>query len=370
MKKDELSGMTERSMKRELDKGMRGGGAGRIAGFDVLRVFFSFCVVLCHFWVNDRSSGFYEMLDSARSCAVHGFVLLAFYFSAESIECGSFKKLQKRMFRLLKPYLIWPLIMFWVYNVSSVVFKRRICYGLKELGFQFLMGHTPLEAVMYFNWVMMVLTVLFTGMFALFQKKTAAAVLICITAGAAVSVYSGCNYDIFAYFPYEMCYPLGRLAELLPSAAAGMALSHVNFHKMKAAAGCFWVYIYAVCIFELLWLFYVFHELEMYFQPKHFGYGIPVQILAVLLLAILCYDMPVKTVSGLLSKAAVRIAGYTQGIYCIHYAVGLAWMKVASDSWVQIQTSVFPCVGIYVISLLLAAGISKLPWKWCRDIVC
>lgn len=25
MKKDELSGMTERSMKRELDKGMRGG---------------------------------------------------------------------------------------------------------------------------------------------------------------------------------------------------------------------------------------------------------------------------------------------------------------------------------------------------------
>lgn len=26
MKKDELSGMTERSMKRELDKGMRGGG--------------------------------------------------------------------------------------------------------------------------------------------------------------------------------------------------------------------------------------------------------------------------------------------------------------------------------------------------------
>ena len=26
MKKHELSGMTERSMKRELDKGMRGGG--------------------------------------------------------------------------------------------------------------------------------------------------------------------------------------------------------------------------------------------------------------------------------------------------------------------------------------------------------
>lgn len=28
MKKDELSGMTERSMKRELDKGMRGGQDG------------------------------------------------------------------------------------------------------------------------------------------------------------------------------------------------------------------------------------------------------------------------------------------------------------------------------------------------------
>lgn len=61
---------------------------------------------------------------------------------------------------------------------------------------------------------------------------------------------------------------------------------------------------------------------------------------------------------------------YSQGIYCIHYTVGLALVKVAGDSWMQMRSSVFSCVVIYVISLLLASGISKLPWKWCRDIVC
>lgn len=330
----------------------------------------SFCVILCHFWVNDRNSIFYEILDSAKLCAVHGFVLLAFYFSADSIESGSLKKLQRRIIRLLKPYLIWPLITFCVYNIYSLFFRGSACYGFKELGFQLFMGHTSLETVMYFNWDIMVITAVFTGVFALFQKKTAAAVLVCITAGAAVSVYSGFNYGMFSYLPYEMRYPLGRLTELLPSAAGGMVLSHVCFQDIKAGAGRFFRFIYAAAIFEIIWIFYADSELEELFYWEHFGYGCPVQVLAAFFLVICSYYIPVITVSRPFLQAAGQIAVYSQGIYCIHYTVGLALVKVAGDSWMQMRSSVFSCVVIYVISLLLAAGISKLPWNWCRDIVC
>ena len=351
------------------DKHKTRGGGRWIAGFDALRVFMSFCVVLCHFWENNRSGVFYEMLDFTRSCAVHCFVLLAFYFSAGYIESGSCKSLWKRMLRLLKPYLIWPLVTFCIYNVSSLLISGSVCYDLTDLGYQYFMGHTQLEAVMYFNWDLMLLTVFFTGIFALFRKRTAAAVLSVLAAAASAAVYSGFNYSIFSYFPFEMKYTLGRLAELLPSAAVGIMLSHAGFQDIKAAAARSGSFIYGAAVFELVWMLYAARGLAAYFQWRHFGYGRPDQIIAAVLFFILCYYIPVNTVSRPFFKIVRQIAGYTQGIYCIHYIAGRACVKIAGESWQQINSSIFPCAVIYVISLLLAAGIAKLPWSWCREIV-
>lgn len=272
------------------------------------------------------------------------------------------------MVRLLKPYIIWPLITFCFYNAVSFFINGKMLYGFDALGFQFLMGHSPIEAVMYFNWDMMVITIIFTGVFVLFSRRKAAVILVCMSVGAVSLVYSGLNYDIYVNLPYEMRYPLGRIAELFPAAGIGIALFHINFETIKKKLERFGNLLYFVILFETGWLMFSAYRMEENFQWNHFGYGRPWQILIAVCLVILCYYISDSGIMKPVVKVFTWIAGYSQGIYGVHYITGTACEKAAACLWPQMSQSVFLCIVIYAVSCLLSAGISKLPWKWCREI--
>ena len=346
------------------------GGIGRLFGIDLLRIVMCFGVVMCHFWIPDKDMILDVMIDTVRQDAVPTFMVLAFFFSASVIENVELNRLGARMIRLLKPYFIWPIILFGLYNVLSLIIHGSIEYGLKDLGFQFFMGHTNIVGVLYFNWIVMVLTVAFTLLFFLLPKKRAYLVLAIAVVASTYFVCSGRCYEIVSALPFEMKYPIGRSIELLSSAACGMALSHLDFQKIENKLKEKQIYYFLLCvlIFEILWMLNMTPSFESLFQIKTFGYGFPNQIVLAVLLTLLFINIKGRKLSFHIKSIIYTIAKYTPGVYCIHFFVGKCIEFVLLRVGLSINGTIASCIVIFLASLFSVMALSKIPWNLCRDI--
>lgn len=329
-----------------------------------------FGVVMCHFWIPDKDMILDVMIDTVRQDAVPTFMILAFFFSASVIENVEFSRLVTRMIRLLIPFFIWPIILFSVYNVLSLIIHGRMEYGLKDLGFQFFMGHTNIAGVLYFNWIVMVLTVVFSLLFFLIPIKRAYLVLSVAVVASIYFVCSGKCYEMVSVLPFEMKYPIGRSIELLPAAVCGMTLSHFDFQKIEKKLKEKQIYylLLGVLIFEILWILRMTPLFESLFQTKTFGYGLPNQIVLAVLLNILFISIKGRKMPFHLKSTIYFIAKYTPGIYCIHFLTGRCTEFVLLRVGLSINGTVSSCIIVFLVSLFMVMAISKIPWKWCRDI--
>lgn len=340
------------------------GNKDRIWGIDMLKIIMCFGVITCHFWDADMSRRAHIIMNTVRSNAVHSFVLVAFYFSAKTIESKDWNCIMERIIRLLRPFLIWPIIMIILYNLTSLILHGSMKYGLRNLGAQYFMGHTEICGVMYFNWILMVLTVFFAVVFCLLPKRGAFLFLISVSVWTLFFVYTGGNFALFSKFPYEMRYPLGRLSELYPTAFIGLVLSHIDFDsiriKMKNAG--IWGGFYCVTGFEIIWMCFISPTLIQYFPEGQFGYGYPYHIILAVWFFVVAIYAKGDRISAKIRRIISEVGHYTVGIYCVHIIVGQGM-----EYFLGRRTLRF-CVLCFMMCLFVVYGMSKLPWKWCKEI--
>lgn len=126
-------------------------------GIEILRVFFSFNILLFH--CINRKIYSQKLLNNLREIvkiALTTFFIISFYFSYNSFTSKNIILIKQRFKRLLIPYIIWPIIIF--FN-NNFIFKKKK-FEFKYLYYQILIGN-GIYNVLWFNFNLIFISLIF-----------------------------------------------------------------------------------------------------------------------------------------------------------------------------------------------------------------
>ena len=312
-----------------------------------------------------RGIYFFDAVHRLMEVAVPVFLIMSFFLTTEIFTCKDNKKIKKRLIRLVIPFYSWGILYYIGYSFIDLILGCKINPDLsfKSLLWQITLGHSrELCPPLWYFLDSIIISIAIWIIFKIFDKYKWHLMIFLFVISLGMQ-YSGINYRIFGRFQYEICYPLGRLAEVFPYACIGMILSASGcLKKLKS----FKLYTIMICILSLLVVAYG----NLFTRPeKGFAYGGTYMIIYATLVFVLFYMIPVDKLPILIKKGLRTVSKCSLGIYCIHLGVGYCWNNIFCDSFGWKQDIFVECVAIYVISLLFAWFIAKIPFKFSKYIV-
>lgn len=316
-------------------------------GIALLRAYMCFQVVCIHFWNNAENSRVLAkgVLSYCELSAVAVFMILAFWFSEKGISSGEAQWIKKRMVRLVVPQVGWTLIYGLALNLFDIVFGTHFTQPIDIL-WQLVTGHSPnLNATMWFQTVLIWLTLLFFVMVKLFPKNNELAFVI-IGGVALVLEYSGSTLSL-KQTRYEIQYPAGRFFEMIPLAVLGLMVSKYHIldrlrqHRLTAV-----IIATGVLVLDYKW--------QLFSSVNGFGNaGIRLMVLA-LCFIIIAYCIPFENVTSSVKVSIRFMTRFTLGIYCLHRLVGIIIDGVISRYNLPVEADTFTeCIAIYVICYII-----------------
>lgn len=316
----------------------------------LLRSLMCFGVILAHCWKSKTyTSIIFLPFKEIETLAAPVFMILTFYFSASLYFSPDISNLKKRMTRLLIPHLGWALIYFAVLQFFEAI-------PFTELLWQIFMGHSyVLNATMWFQTVLIVLTLLFFMIFSHADKKEGMFISLLLTLFALFMQISETNYNLFYDLRFELKYPLGRIIEMIPYAFTGLLLNYYD------AFTCLKKYRY---IFMMFFLFLLSLPYITDFPVCNgFGYaGITCYYLS-LFMTLFCGLLPFDLLYLTPKKFFYQLSRYTLGIYCIHR---LVFVFLGRYSFFSTFTG---CIILYFICYLICFLINQIPDKIINSLV-
>ena len=330
----------------------------RNLGIDLLRVWMSFEVVLCHFGHDVEYSIPALFFSKFRVLAVPVFMLVSFFLTAKLyLNCEPPHKLWVRLKRIYSPLIAWAFIYFFVYNISDALGAHVPKATFADLLWQIIAGHA-LNPAMWFNVVLALLTVLFFLIYKYFSnyKYTISIVCIALALGAQ---YLGVNSFLFKDLGAEIAYPLGRVLEMIPYASCGLLL-YVLSNKFQSYNDKKFLIIALVLISGII----VYGGWLRLPGMLSFDYGgVDLLFISVTLL-IIFYNLPVSKMPIFIRRPIEIASKYSMGIYCMHLLVG----NLVSMLNLPVSSFIFSII-IYIISLCVAVLLSNIPIRGVKAIV-
>lgn len=163
---------------------------------------------------------------------------------------------------------------------------------------------------------------------------------------------------------YELCYPLGRIVEMLPTVLVGVILAQNDLLKkvkqnqlIAIAAGL-----------VLIGIGYGVMLAEMRIAYHQFGYGFMGLLISASGFVVLFYCLPFDKISDTLKNVMEIVTRYTMGIYCMHILVGRILVTVVETLGLAINSFLL-CGAIYVTSYIIASVMDATKIKIFSDIV-
>jgi len=322
-------------------------------GFALLRMLMCFGVLLAHCWnKKGYDSIFFLPFREIQVLAAPVFMFLSFYFSYKTFVSKDKDRFLKRMKRLLLPQIGWTFI-YWI------LFQFIENVPFSELLWQLFTGHsTVLNATMWFQIELIVITILFHLLFSMLDEKKAISVLYLLMFLCFILQFSKVNLFLFDDLRFELKYPLGRFAEMLPYAISGFFFSYYKImnklkqHRLLAAL---------VSLF-LLPLPYLID----FPVVKGFGYsGVTIFYLSILMI-IFVEMLPFDLLHPTIKKAAILISSYTPGIYCCHRLI----FAFLSHFFPAFAFSSFAgCIFLYLICYIICLMIFQVPNRYIKILV-
>ncbi|MDE7312833.1 MAG: acyltransferase [Eubacterium sp.] len=209
----------------------------RDTGMDILRVYLAFLVVLVHGWKEytyPYEPGLFfpwSFFNRSGTVAVHVFIFLAFLYT-DIEELGHSRLLfEKRMCRLLVPHIAWTFIYLVIYKVAGLIWDKDFKIIIRSVMIQLFLGHGYNE-VMWFQVVLILLTIFFVALFKFMEEWKQDVTLICIFGFCIIGQYSGINEKIFGHMIPEVFLSFGRISEVAPTAVAAVFFQKYNARLM------------------------------------------------------------------------------------------------------------------------------------------
>lgn len=334
-------------------------------GFAIVRTFMCFIVVTCHFW-STEAPVWLRPLSMLKPFAVPVFMFLSFYLSHGLIMGRDTTRALRRLRRLLLPQIGWAIIYFVVYWVLGALLHKELVTGISDLFWQMLTGHSEsLNPTMWFQTDLIILTVLFFGVFRFLSEKTGTLVLCGLSLLCLVGQYSGMNYAVFSGMRFELAYPLGRVAETLPIAALGLFAARWNLLTFRKARSL----PVALGAFVLSWVFVVADRQLPLTGVDTFGYAGIWKMLYAFSVTVFAYGIDLSRLSDKAKKTVGFLTDYTLGIYCGHRLVAFFVLNIFEDVLGLSAGQLYICVLIYALNHFACWVVNKLPFAWIRDLV-
>ena len=282
-------------------------------GLGILRTIMCFMVILCHFWNADYSKGIMVIFSYMRGMAVPVFMMMSFVLMYDTLISNKTAKIKARIERLLIPHISWAIIYWIVYVIIDILRggeDRTV--KLSDLFWQVFTGHSPkLNPAMWYQIDVLLVTVFFVLIIKIFNNRATYAIGLSV----AISIflqYSEINL-IFSNLRYELKYPLGRIAEMIPLASGGFFVSKYNLLNKYSKQIAIPISVLIIVIVAIVEPFSIISE---------YGYSGIDKIIVAGALILLFYSIPFDLLPERIVERVKFFLNYTLGIYCMHNLIG------------------------------------------------
>ena len=319
----------------------------------LLRMLMCFGVLLAHCWnKKGYDSIFFLPFKEIQVLAAPIFMFLSFYFSYRVFLSRDQGRFLSRMKRLLIPQIGWTLI-YW----ALFQFIEKVTFS--ELLWQLFTGHsTVLNATMWFQIELILITILFYLIFSALDNRKAISLLCMIMILSFLMQFSGFNLLLFDDLRFELKYPLGRFSEMLPYAITGFFFGYYDVMKKLKEHRL----IIAIISLLLLPLPYLID----FPVSKGFGYSGTTIFYLSILMTLFVEMLPFDLLHPTIKKAAILISSYTPGIYCCHRLV----FTFLSHFFPAFAFSSFAgCIFLYLICYMICLMIFQVPNRYIKMLV-
>lgn len=314
-----------------------------------------FEVILSHFWTDTYRNLFLKIIYKFRIYPVPVFMVLSFFLMHDFFENMDKTAIKRRIYRVLWPQIGWTFIYAIVLIASELISGVRLNIRLQDVILQLLTGHSPvINESMWYQVVLLIITLLFIAAFALLGKKRAAYVLGIFALISLIMQYSGLNNMIYGNMMHEFKYPLGRIAEMLPCAYCGYILSYYPVKKALKEKKIVFIPIVVLILIATVFAKEHIHDVE------GFGYAGICMLMTAVSVVILFFTIPTELITGRLRDALLFASKYTLGIYCMHRLIALFVNNIIMHTANQWMGRFSVCVLIYIVCFIIALLMSQI----------
>ena len=134
-------------------------------------------------------------------------------------------KIKKRLFKVAYPQFGWAVIYWCAYASLKILFNKFQTLKISDLFLQIIFGHT-VNSSMWFQFVLIVLTIIFFLIFKLGSEKKGILTLHILLLISFAIEYSGLNYFLFYNLPNSVKYPLEGFFPMIPYAILGFDFAY------------------------------------------------------------------------------------------------------------------------------------------------
>lgn len=279
------------------------------------------------------------------------FFVISFYFLYPIIQMKNIDKMKLRIIRIIIPYLVWPLIIWIIENLSFLIFhtnsyKRIISFN--DLMIQFIVGRKFMKHL-WFMFNLLFFSILFFIMSFFCSHFNFLFNLQIASIFSYIFQYSEINYIFFEKYSNCISHSIGYFVETMPFAHSAFLLYSSKFVEKLRINN-----IKSIIILTLI--LYLISKYNIFSRLRGYTYsGIDKNIASVILFNIF-YLIPLDCSKPKFIFNLLRlITRYTQGIYCLH--IYISYIILLSFN---IKGTLFACFSIYFIGYIFSLIGSKI----------
>ena len=277
---------------------------------------------------------------------VRVFTIMSFYFSYKTLSSLNTIKIFRRFQRLLIPYIIWPIIVYFLNkNVISKYIEVKI-YTFEQVKQQLLVGNAIIHPFWY-TWNLIFITILFILIIFLF-RNCHKFIFILLSITAYIYQYNGKNMRYFSRFKKNAdMFTYGRVLELIPCSVTGFIIGSYDlmnyFKKFK-------IRTILVCIY----FFYFLKNYNLFVSNFGFSYaGLKDYLDSNCIFFLFAMFPSDKIKNKIIIKVIKLITGHTAGVYYLHVVI----YKYLTPFFISIQNktltgSIIIYLGCYLVCFI------------------
>lgn len=271
------------------------------------------------------------------------FFIISFYFNYKTLISFNIEKIELRFQRLIIPYMSWCFISWIIKNIYFLSLEMYIV-KFKYLLIILMNGHIY-NVVLWFQNILIILTIIFTIVIFSFKKKYLLIFFI-ISILSYILLYSGFNYYFFIHkYDYRTATTYGRLVEVFPFALTGFYFAKIDSIKFLLK------YRKKAILFNFAILI-IITKYKIFADIKNFKYGGLRLNIAAINIFIIFSLFPCEIIkSETFFKIIIQISNYTGGIYFTHYLIGRG--KICQKILPIKKHTFFGCIITYLISYII-----------------